>query len=219
MPEIRRADDRFRTDGDGVTTWHSFSYGQHYDPDNVGFGPLIAINTERIDAGRGYELHHHADVEIVTWVLEGALQHQDGTGHRGIIEPGTAQRLSAGTGVQHSEQNASDDVPLVFVQMMLRSDHDAEPEYAQVDVDLRPGELTPTVDVHTGAELFVVRLTAGQSVAVPAARRSLVHVTDGSLSLGDATLTAGDEARLTDEGEYDLRASSAATALIWQLQR
>ena len=219
MPEIRRADDRFRTDGDGVTTWHSFSYGQHYDPDNVGFGPLIAINTERIDAGRGYELHHHADVEIVTWVLEGALQHQDGTGHRGIIQPGTAQRLSAGTGVQHSEQNASDDVPLVFVQMMLSSDHEAEPEYAQVEVDLRPGELIPTVDVHTAAELFVVRLTAGQFVTVPAARRSLVHVTDGSLSLGDATLTAGDEARLTDEGEYDLRASSAATALIWQLQR
>ena len=219
MREIRRADDRFRTDGDGVTTWHSFSYGQHYDPDNVGFGPLIAINTERIDAGRGYELHHHADVEIVTWVLEGALQHQDGTGHRGIIQPGTAQRLSAGTGVQHSEQNASDDVPLVFVQMMLSSDHEAEPEYAQVEVDLRPGELVPTVDVRTAAELFVVRLTAGQSVTVPAARRSLVHVTDGSLSLGDATLTAGDEARLTDEGEYDLRASSAATALIWQLQR
>jgi len=219
MPEFRRADDRFRTDGDGVTTWHSFSYGQHYDPDNVGFGPLIAINTERIDAGRGYELHHHADVEIVTWVLEGALQHQDGTGHRGIIQPGTAQRLSAGTGVQHSEQNASDDVPLVFVQMMLSSDHEAEPEYAQVEVDLRPGELIPTVDVHTAAELFVVRLTAGQFVTVPAARRSLVHVTDGSLSLGDATLTAGDEARLTDEGEYDLRASSAATALIWQLQR
>ncbi|KQV75229.1 hypothetical protein ASC61_09575 [Aeromicrobium sp. Root344] len=219
MPEIRRADDRFRTDGDGVTTWHSFSYGQHYDPDNVGFGPLIAINTERIDAGRGYELHHHADVEIVTWVLEGALQHQDGTGHRGTIQPRTAQRLSAGTGVQHSEQNASDDVPLVFVQMMLSSDHDAEPEYAQADVDPRPGELTPTVDVHTGAELFVVRLTAGQSVTVPAARRSLVHITEGSLSLGDATLAAGDEARLTDEGEYDLRASSAATALIWQLQR
>jgi len=219
MPEIRRAGDRFRTDGDGVTTWHSFSYGRHYDPDNVGFGPLIAINTERIDAGRGYELHHHADVEIVTWVLEGALQHEDGTGHRGVIAPGTAQRLSAGTGVQHSEQNASDDEPLVFVQMMLRSDHDAEPEYAQVDVDPRPGELTPTVDVHTAAALFLVRLTAGQSLTVPAARRSLVHVTEGSLALGGATLTEGDEARLTDEGEYDLRASSAATALIWQLQR
>jgi len=220
MPDIRRADDRFRTDGDGVSTWHSFSYGAHYDPDNVGFGPLIAINTERIDAGRGYELHHHADVEIVTWVLEGALQHQDGTGHRGIIRPGTAQRLSAGTGVQHSEQNASVDQPLVFVQMMLRSQHDAEPEYAQVEVDPQPGELTPTVAVHTGAELFVVRLTAGQAVSVPAAPRSLAHVTAGSIELAGTTLTSGDEARLTDEGAYDLSAAGdGGEVLVWQLQR
>ena len=220
MPEVRRADDRFRTDGDGVTTWHSFSYGAHYDPDNVGFGPLIAINTERIDAGRGYELHHHADVEIVTWVLEGALQHEDGTGHRGVIQPGTAQRLSAGTGVQHSEQNASVDQPLVFVQMMLRSDHDAEPEYAQVDVAPRSGELTSTVSVHTAAELFVVRLGAGQSVAVPAARRSLAHVTAGSIDLGATTLTSGDEARLTDGDAYDLSAAGdGGELLVWQLQR
>ena len=220
MPDIRRADDRFRTDGDGVSTWHSFSYGAHYDPDNVGFGPLIAINTERIDAGRGYELHHHADVEIVTWVLEGALQHQDGTGHRGIIRPGTAQRLSAGTGVQHSEQNASDDHPLVFVQMMLSSDHDAEPEYAQVDVDTQPGEPAPTVEVHTGAELFVVRLEAGQSVTVPTAKRSLVHVTRGSIQLGDTTLTSGDEARMADGDAYDLSAADdGGEVLIWQLQR
>lgn len=220
MPEIRRADDRFRTQGDGVSTWHSFSYGAHYDPDNVGFGPLIAINTERIEAGRGYELHHHADVEIVTWVLEGALQHQDGTGHRGIIRPGTAQRLSAGTGVQHSEQNASDDEPLVFVQMMLSSDHDAEPEYAQADFDPVHGELTPTIDVHAAARLFVVRLAAGQSVTVPPARRSLVHVMTGSVDLHGTTLTSGDEARLTDGDAYDLSAAGdGGDVLVWQLQR
>jgi redox-sensitive bicupin YhaK (pirin superfamily) len=220
MPEIRRAGDRFHTEGEGVSTWHSFSYGAHYDPDNIGFGPLIAINTERIDAGRGYELHHHADVEIVTWVLEGALRHEDGTGHRGIIRPGTAQRLSAGTGVQHSERNASDDEPLVFVQMMLASEHDAEPEYAQVDVDPQPGELTPTVAVHSSAELFVARLRAGQSVTVPAARRSLVHVMTGSVDLGGRTLTSSDEARLTDGGAYDLSAAGdGGDVLIWQLQR
>ena len=219
MPDIRRAVARFRTEADGVSTSHSFSYGAHYDPDNIGFGPLVAINIERIEGGRGYDLHHHADVEIVTWVLEGALLHEDGTGHRGVIRPGTAQRLSAGTGVQHSEQNASLDEPLVFVQMMLRSDHDAEPEYAQVDVDNEPGVLAPAVDVHAPAQLFVVRLNAGQSVTVPAAPRSLVQVTSGSLQLDDATLAEGDEARLADQGEYDLRASSAASALIWQLQR
>ena len=81
MPEVRRADERFHTVGDGVQTWHSFSYGVHYDPDKIGFGPLMAINAEHVEPGRGYDVHHHADVEIVTWVLEGVLRHEDSTGH------------------------------------------------------------------------------------------------------------------------------------------
>jgi redox-sensitive bicupin YhaK (pirin superfamily) len=220
MPEVRRAAERFRTEGDGVSTWHSFSYGAHYDPDNTGFGPLIAINTERVEPGHGYDPHHHADVEIVTWVLQGALQHEDSTGHHGVIRPGTAQRLSAGTGVQHSERNASADDALVFVQMMLTSEHEAEPEYAQVDVDPPAGELTPTVGVHAAAELFVVRLTAGQTVTVPAARRSLAHVMVGTVVIDGTTLTSGDEARLTDEHAYDLSAAgNGGDVLVWQLQR
>ncbi len=161
MREIRRADQRYRTDADGIVTFHSFSYGAHYDPDNVGFGPLIAINTEQLAPGKGYDEHHHADVEIVTWVLEGALQHADSTGQSGIVRPGTAQRLSAGTGVQHTEQNASADEPLVFVQMMLRSTHDAEPEYA--DAEVTTTDLVPAIAVHAPADLFVVRLAPGET--------------------------------------------------------
>ena len=134
MPELRRAGQRFHTVGDGVETWHSFSYGAHYDPDQIGFGPIMAINTEHVAPGRGYDVHDHADVEIVTWVLEGVLRHEDSTGQSGDIRPGTAQRLSAGTGVRHSERNASDTEPLVFVQTMLRSSRDDAPEYAQADV-------------------------------------------------------------------------------------
>lgn len=216
MREIRRADERYRTEGDGVVTRHSFSYGAHYDPDNIGFGPLIAINTESVDPGKGYDQHHHADVEIVTWVLEGALQHGDSMGHRGVIRPGTAQRLSAGTGVQHTEQNASQDEPLVFVQMMLRSSYDAEPEY--VDAEVEPNGLTPVIGVHASAELFLVRLAPGESVTVPASPRSLVHVTTGAIVLEDTTLASGDEARLTDEPAYDLSAAEdGGEALIWQL--
>src|SRR3954452_10402437 len=107
MREIRDAAGRFLTPGEGVSTRHSFSYGAHYDPDNVGFGPLIAINTETLEAGGGYDAHRHADVEIVTWVLEGALHHEDSTGHSGTITSGVAQRLSAGPGVEHTERNAS----------------------------------------------------------------------------------------------------------------
>lgn len=220
MREFRLADGRFLTDADGVTTRHSFSYGAHYDPDNVGFGPLIAINTETLQPGQGYDGHSHADVEIVTWVLEGALHHEDGTGHRGIIVPGTAQRLSAGTGVEHTERNASETERLVFVQMMLVSDHDGAPGYAQADVDPKPGALTPTVDVKAPADLFVVRLGAGATVTVPAALRSLVHVTRGSVTLNDTTLNSGDEARLSGEDAYDLSAAGdGGEALIWQLWR
>jgi redox-sensitive bicupin YhaK (pirin superfamily) len=216
MREIRRADERYRTEGDGVLTRHSFSYGAHYEPDNIGFGPLIAINTETIDPAKGYDQHHHADVEIVTWVLEGALLHADSTGHRGVIRPGTVQRLSAGTGVQHTEQNASPDEPLVFVQMMLRSSRDAEPEY--VDAEVEPNSLTPVIAVHAPADLFVVRLAKGDSITVPASPRSLVHVTVGSIVLDDTNLTSGDEARLTDEPAYDLSAAEdGGEALIWQL--
>ena len=142
---MQRSADRFVTTTDDVTTRHSFSYGAHYDPDNIAFGPIIAINEEQVSPGAGYDAHHHADVEIVSWVLEGALSHEDTTGHRGIIEPGTAQRLSAGTGVQHAERNASRTEPLRFVQMMLASEHVDEPDYASVDVDPEPGVLTPTV--------------------------------------------------------------------------
>lgn len=215
--EVRRAADRFRTVGDGVETWHSFSYGRHYDPGNVGFGPLIAINCEVVAPGGGYDEHRHGDVEIVTWVLEGALLHEDSTGQRGEIRTGTAQRLSAGTGVRHAERNASSTERLVFVQCMLASRHDGEPEYAQEDV--LEGRLVPTVPVHADAELLVVRLAAGESVTVPAAARSLVHVMSGSLVCGDTDLRPGDEARFAAAGEYDLSASGAATALIWQLQR
>jgi redox-sensitive bicupin YhaK (pirin superfamily) len=217
--DVQRSADRFVTRTDDVTTFHSFSYGAHYDPDNIAFGPIIAINEESIGPAAGYDAHHHADVEIVTWVLEGALDHEDTTGHRGIIEPGTAQRLSAGTGVQHAERNASTSEPLRFVQMMLASEHLDEPEYASIDVGQEAGVLAPTVAVHAPAELFVLHLEAGQQVTVPAAKRSLVHVTEGTIELGDVSLGAGDQARRSDGAAYDLSASAPADALIWQLQR
>jgi quercetin 2,3-dioxygenase len=217
--DIQRSSDRFVTETDDVTTLHSFSYGAHYDPDNIAFGPIIAINEESVRPGAGYDAHHHADVEIVSWVLDGALAHEDTTGHRGIIKPGTAQRLSAGTGVQHAERNASRTAPLRFVQMMLASEHVNEPEYASVDVDPEPGVLTATVPVHAPAELFVLHLDAGQTVTVPAAPRSLVHVTSGRIEIAGESLEAGDQGRTTDGAAYDLNASGPADALVWQVTR
>ncbi len=217
--EIRRDADRFVTDDGDITTRHSFSYGAHYDPDQIGFGPIRALNTEWLAPGAGYEVHAHADVEIVTWVVEGALRHTDTAGGGGVVRPGTVQRLSAGCGVEHTEVNDSADEPLLFVQMMLASDHDGAPEHELWEVLPTSSGLLPAGRVHAAAELFVLRLDAGQTVSVPAAPRSLVHVTRGEVVVRDTAMLPGDEARLTDVGPYDL--SAAATggeALVWQLE-
>ena len=217
--EIRRAADRFVTTGDGRTTHHSFSYGAHYDPDNVGFGPVRAVNVETLAPGAGYDAHRHSDVEIVTWVLEGALRHADTAGGGGVVRPGTAQRLSAGDGAEHSEVNDSDTEPLVFVQMMLASEREGAPEYASVEVPTEAGRLHATVDVHAPARLLVARLEREQGVLVPAVPRGLVVVTRGTVLLRDTLLVEGDEARLTAAGPYDLRAAgSGGDVLIWQLE-
>ena len=216
--ELQRSGERFLTRGEGTSTRHSFSYGSHYDPDNIGFGQLIAINEETIEPEQGYELHHHADVEIVTWVLEGSLRHEDTAGHRGVITPGTAQRLSAGSGVQHSERNASWDEPLRFVQMMLRSDNAGEPSYEQIEVG--EGALVPTVPVdNVRARLVLVRAGKGEMVHIDASPLAYVHVTMGEASAAEHLLRVGDALRLTDAGAYDVYAQEAAEVLIWQMQR
>lgn len=221
MIDIRRGADRFRSEADGTSTRHSFSYGAHYDPERVGFGPVRAINTEHVAPGAGYAAHRHAYVEIVTWVLAGRLRHDDSTGDGGLVGPGTVQRLSAGAGVEHAEVNASTTEPLVFVQMMLDSEHVGEPEYAQVDLPATHG-LWSSVPVHAPAHLLVARLDPGHVVEVPASPRSLVHVVRGRLRCGDTGLSAGDEAHLTSAGPYDLSAApdhaEGGEALIWQLE-
>lgn len=210
--DVRRADDRFRTDRDGMTTFHSFSYGAHYDAGNVGFGPIIAINEEQVPPAGGYATHHHADVEIVTWVLDGALAHEDTAGARGVIQPGTLHWLTAGDGVQHAEHNASTEEPVRFIQTMLRSDWDGEPTYHDHVV----GDAVGTLDLAGRAPVDLTILRGGAVLTVD--RPALVHVTAGTVRVGDVDLAAGDEARIHDGGPYDLNASETAGAMIWQLQ-
>lgn len=210
--EVRRANDRFRTERNGITTLHSFSYGGHYDADNIGFGPIIAINEEQVAPAGGYDTHHHADVEIVTWVLEGALAHEDTAGSRGVIAPGTLHWLSAGDGVQHAEHNASATEPLRFIQTMLRSDFDGEPTYADRALDDSPNHL----DLSGRAPIDLTLLQGDGSVTLE--RPALVHVIAGEVRIGDHVLDAGDEARIEGGWPYDLSASDTAGAMIWQLQ-
>ena len=228
MIDVRHAKDRFHTDIGWLDSWHSFSFGNHYDPDNVGHGLLLVNNDDRVAAGGGFGTHAHRDMEIVTWVLAGALAHQDSAGHSGIITPGVAQRMSAGRGIQHSEMNASTDEPVHFLQMWVRPDTNGiEPGYEQVDISDRlvPGALVPVasgqghegaVHLHQAdAVLWAARLDEGQTITVPAALHVHVFVARGSAHMTVA-LSEGDAVRLTDEPEQKLTATSPDTeVLMW----
>ena len=143
--DIRRSGQRFATDTDWLDSQHCFSFGRHYDAANTHFGVLLVSNDDVVAAGSGFETHPHRDMEIVTWVLDGQLVHQDSEGHNGIIHPGLAQRMSAGTGILHSEKNDSWRVlggpehrdPVHFIQMWVVPDTPGiAPEYEQLDISV-----------------------------------------------------------------------------------
>ena len=228
MIDVRRGAERFTTTTEGRTTRHSFSFGPHYDPGNVGHAVLVAHNDDRVAPGHGYDTHPHADLEIVTWVLDGSLVHEDSHGHRGVVVPGQVQRLSAGSGVLHSERNDEAGVPTRFVQMWVRPDESGlAPSYAQAEVS--PSGLTPLVSgvagldagvrIHTaGAALHVARLADGEHVVLPDASRLHVFVARGAVHLeGAGRLEEGDAARFTAEGGPRVTAAGHAEVLVWQL--
>ena len=229
--DIRPAAERFVTELDWLDSKHSFSFGHHRDPGNVGHGLLVVNNDDVVRAGTGFGTHPHRDMEIVTWVLSGQLEHRDSAGNHGIIYPGLAQRMSAGTGITHSEHNASQDEDVHFLQMWVLPDRTGiEPGYEQVDVSdqLAKGGLIPiasgkghdnAVTVHQrDAVLWGGRLGPGERVDVPEQRHVHLFVAVGSGTLdpgGD--LTAGDAARLTDAAGLTFTAGTdGAEVLIWE---
>jgi redox-sensitive bicupin YhaK (pirin superfamily) len=228
--EIHRAADRFTTRIGWLDSKHSFSFGHHYDPANTGHGLLVVNNDDVVRAGSGFSTHPHRDMEIVTWVLSGELEHQDSEGNRGIIYPGLAQRMSAGTGIWHSEMNPSRSTDVHFVQMWVLPDTEGvAPSYQQLDIsaELARGGLVPiasgrgheaAISIHQrGAVLWGGRLVAGETVLVPDDRHVHVFVPRGSAELeGAGQLDTGDAARLTAAGSRRLAAGpDGAEALIW----
>lgn len=210
-----------------IVTHHAFSFGDHYDPDNTHLGPLTAVNEELVAAGQGYEPHRHSDVEIVTWVLEGALQHEDSAGHFGTIGPGEVQHLSAGGGVEHTERNASSTEPLHFIQMslvpsaaQLRCDP-LPASYQQVYVAGARGRLLSALRLRDGVEMSVAFLDAGDVIAVPSGGPRYVHVARGDIEIADlgeiGVLEVGDSVRVTGSGDLEIRAATRAEVLGWQL--
>ncbi|WP_405069982.1 pirin family protein [Kribbella sp. NBC_01510] len=230
--EIRRADERFRTASEWLESRHSFSFGPHYDPANVGFGFLVAHNDETVAPGTGFETHPHQDLEIVTWVLRGALAHRDSEGNSGVVHPGLAQRMSAGSGIQHSEWNDAGDL-VHYVQMWVRPDRfDLPPSYQQAEIDLRGGQLVPiasglpqhasstAIRINQGsAGLSVARLSPGQTVGLPSAPYLHLFVALGTASLENAgDLGTADAVRQIDADGRRLTAGpGGAEILVWEM--
>jgi len=228
--DVRRADTRPHTKISWLDSHHSFSFGHHYDPANTHHGLLLVSNDDRVAAGTGFSTHPHQDMEIVTWVLSGQLEHKDSEGNRGELYPGLAQRMSAGTGIWHSEMNPSGAEGVHFVQMWVLPDTErVTPGYEQLDInaELDRGGLHPIAsgEGHDAAislrqkhaVLWGGRLKPGETVPVPDGRNVHLFVADGDTSLeGAGALVAGDAARLSSAGSPKLTAGrSGAEVLIW----
>ena len=230
--DVRRAGERFHTRIDWLDSRHSFSFGGHYRPDNTCHGLLLVSNDDVIKAGTGFMTHPHRDMEILTGVLEGELEHKDSTGNKDIIYPGLAQRMSAGTGIWHSEMNPSGSKDVRLVQMWVVPDAEgSDPGYEQLDIasELAKGGLVPIASGkghnaaisirQKDAVLWGGRLKPGESVKVPEARFAHLFVARGEVALeGAGGLSSGDAARLTAAGTPKLAAGAAeAEVLIWTM--
>ncbi|MBK8574316.1 MAG: pirin family protein [Elusimicrobia bacterium] len=226
---IHRAKDRFHTQIDWLDSWHSFSFGYHHDPNNTHHGLLLVSNDDIIQPGSGFMTHPHQDMEIVTWVLEGELEHRDSEGNHGVITPGLAQRMSAGTGIWHSEMNPSSTKPVRLVQMWVPPDtRRSQPSYEQVDIsrDLAGGSLVPVASGRQrgaiairqkDATLWAARLAPGAQVSVPESSHAHLFVATGEVELDHAgKLLQGDAARMSGAGQPKVTAGNdGAEILIW----
>lgn len=229
--DVRRADSRAVTSTDWLHSAHSFAFGSHYDPANLSFGPLQALNVDEVQPGDGYVRHRHAGVEILTWVLAGTLEHVDASGNR-LVRPGTLQYLSAGSGIEHAERSASATEPVRVVQMWLApAEPGGVPSYRAVQPRLRPDGLVlaasgsrpaPIQLRQPAAELFLARLPADATVSLPAA--PLVHLflltgaaTASEEAVRSERLAAEDALRATGAQPLVLSVEEDAELLVWAM--
>jgi len=228
--DVRKADTRPHTEIGWLDSHHSFSFGGHYDPNNTHHGLLLVSNDDRVAAGTGFSTHPHQDMEIVTWVLSGRLEHKDSEGNQGELYPGLAQRMSAGTGIWHSEMNPSPTEAVHFIQMWVPPDTERiDPGYEQRDInaELDKGGLQPIASGQghdaaitirqRDAVLWGGRLKPGEIVSVPDGRHSHLFVAAGRAALeGAGELAEGDAVRLAGAGSPKLTAGpGGAEVLVW----
>ena len=230
MLTIRPAGARGQTRIEWLDSRHTFSFGEYHDPAHMGFRTLRVINDDRIAPGKGFGTHPHRDMEIVTYVLDGALEHRDSLGNGSLIRPGEVQRMSAGTGIRHSEYNASPSEPVHLLQIWILPERDGlAPGYEQRAVPADgPGRLRligsrdgrdGSVTIHQDVDLYRAQLAPGETAAHALApdRHAWIHVARGGVQLNGRSLAEGDAAAISGEPRLDLRAEGAAEVLLFDL--
>jgi len=229
MIQIRPSEERGKNRMDWLDTKFTFSFDQYYDPEHMGFGPLRVINEDVVAPGKGFGMHPHRDMEILTYVLEGSLEHRDSMGTGAVVRPGDLQYMSAGTGIMHSEFNPSATKPVHLLQIWIVPDKKGlKPKYEQHTFSAEElaggfhalaGE-RGVISLHQDAELFAARLKAGQEVSytLKSGRKAWVQVARGSVELNGLKLKAGDGAAVSEEKKLVCHASDAAEILLFDLK-
>lgn len=231
MIELRRAHERGHADHGWLDSWHSFSFADYRDPEHTQFRALRVINDDTVQPGQGFGTHSHSDMEIVSYVLEGALAHQDSSGGGSVIRPGSVQRMSAGTGVRHSEFNASQSEKVHFLQIWFLPNRTGTPpgyEEKHFDETEKRGKLrlvaSPdgadgSVRIQADARMFAALLDGEERIEQVVAndRFVYVHVAQGDLSVNGRDLVTGDAAKLIDEDRLVLERGRKAEVLVFEL--
>jgi len=230
MIQIRKAAERGHFDHGWLDTYHTFSFGDYFDPAHMGFRSLRVINDDRVEPGQGFGMHGHRDMEIVTYVLEGALEHRDSLGNGSVIRRGELQRMTAGTGVRHSERNPSDKEWVHLYQIWLHPDRKGlTPSYEQLTLDdekrgrfclaASPDGANGSLTIHQDARLYLASLLPGEAVGHPLdrGRAAWLQVLRGRVDLLGNDLSAGDGAAVTDESSVTVLAAVPAEVLLFDL--
>lgn len=233
MLEIRKSEDRGIGEHGWLSSRHSFSFANYYDPQHMGFGPLRVINEDRVAAGHGFGAHGHSDMEIISYVLDGALEHKDSIGNGSVIRYGDVQRMSAGTGVRHSEFNHSKSEPVHFLQIWIMPNaHGLEPSYEEKHFDATskkgqwhliasPDGAESSVLVHQDTWIYASILDSDDNISydLEAGRYAYLHVARGQLTVNGIELKAGDALKVINEQQISVADAKDAEVLLFDLPR
>jgi quercetin 2,3-dioxygenase len=231
MQAIRKANERGLADHGWLRSFHSFSFADYYDPNHMGFGPLRVINEDRVQPGQGFGTHGHRDMEIISYVLNGALEHKDSIGTGSVIRPGDVQRMSAGKGIRHSEFNPSHNELVHFLQIWIEPNvAGIEPSYEQKNFDaaakrgkLRlvasPDGRDGSVKIHQDALMFAGLFDAGERAihVLAPGRSAYVHIARGTITINGQVLVAGDALKVRDAPQVTIENGTAAEVLVFDL--